>query len=122
MGEALDPAVFFTHAFEIPQNVAYLVTAILALIVAAAAALTARPWRRIGTGRHRRHRIDRASADGARDIPGDHSLALAAGALHALAAAFWVGGLVAVTRHALRGDSGVTVAIGRFSIPPPAPL
>ena len=116
LGEALDPAVFFTYAFEIPQNVAYLVTAILALIVAAAAALTARSGAAsVLVGIAAIALIGPPLMAHGTSL-GDHSLALAAGALHALAAAFWVGGLVAVTRHALRGDSGVTVAIGRFSI------
>ena len=47
---------------------------------------------------------------------GDHSLALVAGAVHALAAAVWIGGLLAITRHALRRDPGFDQGISRFSV------
>ncbi|MFN8125508.1 MAG: cytochrome c oxidase assembly protein [Candidatus Nanopelagicales bacterium] len=114
--DTLDPAVFFTYAFEIPQNVAYLVTAILAVVIAAAAALTSRSGAAAVLVGVAAVALVGPPLMAHGTSLGDHSLALAAGALHALAAAVWVGGLVATTRHALRGDPGLDVAIGRFSV------
>lgn len=114
--EALRPEVFFTYALEIPQNVAYLVSAILALVISAGAALGVRA----GTAAL----LFGVASVAVITVPltahgtslGDHSLALTAGGVHGWAAAVWVGGLVAVTRHALRHDAGYQTAISRFSI------
>lgn len=116
LGEAMRPEIFFTYALEIPQNVAYLVTAILALIIAGFAAVSVR------TGSAAM--LSGVAAIGLIAGPltahgtslGDHSLALASGALHALAAALWVGGLVAITVHGVRRDPGFDIAIRRFSV------
>lgn len=113
---AMAPATFFTYAFEIPANVAHLVTAILAIGIAVAAAFTARTSAAaMLTGIATIALIAGPLTAHGTDL-GDHSLSLAAGTVHAVAAALWVGGLIAMTRHALLRDPGLSVAIGRFSV------
>ncbi|MCB0919043.1 MAG: bifunctional copper resistance protein CopD/cytochrome c oxidase assembly protein [Actinobacteria bacterium] len=113
--EALAPDLFWSFAFAVPSNVAYLVVAVLAACVSGAALLSSR------TGAAA---MLTAVAGVALILPplnahgggsGDHALALTADAVHALAAALWVGGLIAVIRHAFAGDKGVDVALLRFS-------
>ena len=110
LSEAMRPEVFFTYALEIPQNVAYLVTAVLALIISATAAVSVRSGSAaILTGVAAIALIAGPLTAHGTSL-GDHSLALAAGAIHALAAALWVGGLIAIARHGLRRDPGFSVA------------
>ena len=114
--EALRPEVFFTYALEIPQNVAYLVSAILALVIAAGAALCVRSGSAAILFGVASVAVVSVPLTAHGTSLGDHSLALTAGALHGWAAAVWVGGLIAVTRHALRRDPGFPEAIRRFSV------
>lgn len=116
LGEAMRPEVFFTYALEIPQNVASLITAILALIIAAFAAVSVRTGSAAMLSGVAAIALISGPLTAHGTSLGDHSLALAAGALHALAAALWVGGLIAVTRHGLRRDPGFDIAIRRFSV------
>lgn len=115
-GEAMRPEVFFTYALEIPQNVAYLVTAILALIISALAALSVRTGSAAMLSGVAAIALVTGPLTAHGTSLGDHSLALASGSIHALAAALWVGGLIAITRHGLRHDPGFSVAIRRFSV------
>lgn len=115
ISRALQADIFFTFAFEIGVNVAYAFVAVVALIVCGCAAVSMR------TGSAAM--LTGLTAIGVVAVPvaghgsslGDHSLAVAAGALHGLAAALWVGGLLAMTRHALRRDPGLETAMPRFS-------
>lgn len=114
--EALRPEVFFTYAWEIPQNVAYLITAVLALIIAGSAAISVRSAAAAILAGVAGIALIAGPLTAHGTSLGDHSLALASGAIHALAAALWVGGLVAMTRHGLRHDPGFDVAIRRYSV------
>jgi cytochrome c oxidase assembly factor CtaG/putative copper export protein len=113
--EALDPGTFFTYAFEVPQNVAYLLSAITAAIVAIGTLFTSRTGAAL---------VWLILAGVALVLPplnahgsgsGDHALALTADSLHAAAAAAWVGGLVALTLHVFKRDRGAAEGIRRFS-------
>lgn len=116
LATALRPDVFFTYAFEVGANVAYafiivigLITAIFAMIsVRTSAAAILAGFALIGVI------APPLAAHGS--ALGDHSLAQTVGPLHALAAALWVGGLLAMARHALRRDAGLDVALPRFSV------
>lgn len=113
--ESLDPGTFFTYAFEVPQNVAYLLSAILAATVAIGALFTSRTGATVvwlilaGIGLV----LPPLNAHGSGS--GDHALALTADSLHAAAAAVWVGGLVALTLHVFNRDRGAAEGIRRFS-------
>lgn len=113
--ESLQPTVFFTYAFEIPQHEAYVFSGLLALVIAAGAVFTVRTgaaalW--LGVAGIALIAPPLAAHGSAL---GDHSLAMTAGAIHALAAALWVGGLVAVAVHVWRPDPGSGIAVRRFS-------
>ena len=114
--DSLDPSTFFTYAFEVPQNVAYLFAAILAASVAIGALLTSRTGATVvwlilaGVGLV----LPPLNAHGSGS--GDHALALTADSLHAAAAAAWVGGLVALTLHVFNRDRGAAEGVRRFSV------
>lgn len=112
---AMRPEVFFTYALEIPQNVAMLVTAILALVISAVASISVRTGSAAVLSAIAGVGLIAGPVTAHGTSLGDHSLAIAAGTVHALAAAVWVGGLVAITRHGLRDDHGFPVAVRRFS-------
>ena len=114
--QSLEPQTFLTFAFEVPQNVAFLLTAILAAIIAASALVSATTGAAaLLTGTAFIALIlPPINAHGSGS--GDHSLAMTSGALHAAAAAAWIGGLVVLTLHVFRRDAGVGVAIRRFSV------
>ncbi len=116
LGEAMRPQVFFTYALEIPQNVAYLVAAILALVISMVAAVSVRTSSAAVLTGIASIAVVAVPLTAHGTSLGDHSLALAAGALHAWAAALWIGALIAVTRHGLRADPGFRTAIARFSV------
>ncbi len=112
---SLEPDLFFTFAFEPTIHKAYAFSAVLALVVAVGCLFTVRTGATF---------VLLAIAGIALPIPsiashsssvGDHSLALTAGAIHGIAAALWVGSLVAVSRHIWRMDPGADHAVQRFS-------
>lgn len=113
--DSLDPGTFFTFAFEVPQNVAYLLAAIVAAVVALGTLFTSRTGAAVawlilaGVGLV----LPPLNAHGSGS--GDHSLALTADSFHAAAAAAWVGGLVALTLHVFNRDRGAAEGIRRFS-------
>jgi cytochrome c oxidase assembly factor CtaG len=112
---AMAPDLFFTYAFEVTQNIAFAFTAVVALVIAAVAAVSVRTgWAAVLLGAAALALVAppiNAHGTGL----GDHSLAMTSGAVHAVAAALWVGGLVVMAGHALRGDPGLGQAIHRFS-------
>ena len=114
--QALEPQTFLTFAFEVPQNVAFLLTAILAAIIAVSALVSATTGAAaLLTGvAFIALILPPINAHGSGS--GDHSLAMTSGALHAAAAAAWIGGLVVLTLHVFRKDAGAGVAIRRFSV------
>lgn len=115
LSDALRADLFFTYAFEIGQNVAYAFVAVIGVIICVAAAVSVRTGSAAVLTGFAAVGVVAVPIAGHGSSLGDHSLAVTSGGLHALAAALWVGGLVAIARHALRRDDGLAPALRRFS-------
>ena len=114
--EAISPDVLTTYAFDLPTTRALFGMAILALVVSAACAATYT----VGSGAAwlilaLLAAILPALGGHAAGL-GDHALATTAGAAHIAAATLWIGGLLALALHAVRGDIPLTRSIQRFGI------
>ncbi|MET0133407.1 MAG: cytochrome c oxidase assembly protein, partial [Kibdelosporangium sp.] len=112
LGDMLEPARLLRLTFSLEQTKAWLLTAGIALVLAVAA---------------RRGRSARVllvvsllglvpvAASGHSSSGGDHDWATASLLLHLMAAALWVGGLVAVLAYGLRKGPELGAAASRFS-------
>lgn len=114
--EAISPEVLTTYAFDLPTTRALFGMAILALVVSAACAATYT----VGSGAAwlilaLLAAILPALGGHAAGL-GDHALATTAGAAHIAAATLWIGGLLALALHAVRGDIPLTRSIQRFGV------
>jgi putative copper resistance protein D len=114
--EAISPDVLTTYAFDLPTTRALFGMAILALVVSAACAATYT----VGSGAAwlilaLLAAILPALGGHAAGL-GDHALAMTAGAAHIAAATLWIGGLLALALHAVRGDIPLTRSIQRFGV------
>jgi putative copper resistance protein D len=114
--EAISPEILTTFGFELPTTRALFGMAILALVVSAACAATYT----VGSGAAwlilaLLAAILPALGGHAAGL-GDHALAMTAGAAHIAAATLWIGGLLALAVHAVRGDIPLTRCIQRFGI------
>ena len=114
--EAISPDVLTTYALDLPTTRALFGTAILALVVSAACAATYT----VGSGAAwlilaLLAAILPALGGHAAGL-GDHALATTAGAAHIAAATLWIGGLLALALHAVRGDIPLTRSIQRFGV------
>lgn len=114
--EAISPEVLTTYAFDLPTTRALFGMAILALVVSAACAATYT----VGSGAAwlilaLLAAILPALGGHAAGL-GDHALATTAGAAHIAAATLWIGGLLALALHAVRGDIPLTRSIQRFAV------
>ena len=115
LAEVIRPAVISRYAWDIPIVRAY----VLGAFIAGAIWVFGRQTRSLAAA------AGWAVAAGAAlsFIPlaghaagyGDHALALTSGVVHVLAMATWVGGLLALSVHAWRGDAGVVEAARRYS-------
>lgn len=114
--EAISPEVLSTYAFDLPTTRALFGMAILALVISAACAATFT----VGSGAAWLILALLAAVlpalGGHAAGLGDHALAMTAGAAHIAAATLWIGGLLALALHAVRGDIALTRAIQRFGI------
>ena len=114
--EAISPDVLTTYAFDLPTTRALFGMAILALVVSAACAATYT----VGSGAAWLILALLAAVlpalGGHAAGLGDHALATTAGAAHIAAATLWIGGLLALALHAVRGDIPLTRSIQRFGI------
>jgi cytochrome c oxidase assembly factor CtaG/putative copper export protein len=116
LSEAISPDVLTTYAFDLPTTRALFGMAILALVISAACAATFT----VGSGAAwlilaLLAAILPALGGHAAGL-GDHALAMTSGAAHIAAASLWIGGLLALALHALRGDISLTRSIQRFGI------
>lgn len=114
--EAISPDVLTTYAFDLPTTRALFGMAILALVISAACAATFT----VGSGAAwlilaLLAAILPALGGHAAGL-GDHALAMTSGAAHIAAATLWIGGLLALALHAMRGDIPLTRSIQRFGI------
>lgn len=103
--QALDPSTVTTYFWSVPQVEAWMVTAGLALVVAALAPFTS------GLGVAATAALAAAVGLVAPSLAvhpvslGDHSLSMTAGALQVLAGSAWLGSLIVWCTHAMRGGS-----------------
>jgi len=113
--ETASPEVISTYALDLEPTRAMLITSLLAIAVVVGAIIAsttgaAACWLVIAL-------IAAAlpSLAGHGSSLGDHALALTSGVTHAVAATIWVGGLIALGLHALRGEFDFAESIRRFS-------
>ena len=114
--EAISPDVLSTYAFDLPTTRALFGIAVLALVVAATSSATFT----VGSGAAWLILALLAAVlpalGGHAAGLGDHALAMTAGAAHIAAATLWIGGLLALAVHAVRGDVPLTRSIQRFGL------
>ena len=115
IGDAVDPRVLATYGTDVPVVRALLIITVIALVIAALSVISAT------TGIAA---LLLVLACVALSLPGlaghgaglgDHALALTAATGHSVAAALWIGGLLALGAHALRTTIPVDHALRRFS-------
>jgi cytochrome c oxidase assembly factor CtaG/putative copper export protein len=114
LGQALSPSVLSTFFWSVPQATALAVTAVLAAVIAVLARFT------VSLG------VTAVAALGAATglaypslavhpiAMGDHSLPMTASVLHIVAASAWLGILLTLCVHALRGADGLPAALVRY--------
>lgn len=112
----LSPGVVGTYGWSLATTRALLIEAVLALVVALAAALTASiglaaSWAVLAVAA-----ASLPALGGHAASLGDHALAITGGVAHVSAAMLWVGGLAALAVHAARRDPGLRRGVARFSI------
>jgi putative copper resistance protein D len=115
LDRAFSPQIAATYAMEIPASRALAWTCVAAAVVAVGALLTATTgvtagWLVIAVGGAG---LPALAGHGAG--LGDHGLAITSGAAHLVAATLWLGGLAALTVHAVRRDGmDLPDAVRRF--------
>jgi cytochrome c oxidase assembly factor CtaG/putative copper export protein len=115
LSEAVDPAVVSTYANDLDITRALLFISLLAVAVAVGAITSASTG---STGAWLIVAVVAAALPGLAghsSALGDHELATTAGVTHMVAAVLWVGGLLALTLHALRRDVPLQRPLQRFS-------
>jgi putative copper resistance protein D len=115
LSEAVDPAVVSTYANDLDITRALLFMALLAVAVAVGAITSASTG---STGAWLIVAVVAAALPGLAghsSALGDHELATTAGVTHMVSAVLWVGGLLALTLHALRRDVPLQRPLQRFS-------
>jgi cytochrome c oxidase assembly factor CtaG/putative copper export protein len=116
LSDALDPAVVSTYANELDITRALLFMALLAVVVTVGAITSATTG---ATGSWLVVAVVAAALPGLAghsSALGDHELATTAGVTHMVSAVLWVGGLLALTMHALRRDVSLKRPLQRFSV------
>ena len=115
LGDALRPEIVSTYANDLDTTRALLVMAILAVVVTVGAITAASTG---ATGAWLVVAIVAAALPGLAghsSALGDHELATTAGVTHMVSAVLWVGGLLALTIHAIRRDVPLERPVQRFS-------
>lgn len=115
IAEALNPEVVSTYANDLDTTRALLVMAILAVVVGVGALSSATTG---ATGAWLVVAVVAAALPGLAghsSTLGDHELATTAGVTHMVSAVLWIGGLLALTLHALRRDTPLARPVQRFS-------
>jgi len=116
LSEAIDPAVVSTYANELDITRALLFMAVLAVVVTVGSITAATTG---ATGSWLVVAVVAAALPGLAghsSALGDHELATTAGVTHMVSAVLWVGGLLALTMHALRRDVPLKRPLQRFSV------
>lgn len=115
VSQALAPSSIGTYAWDVPSVRNQLIAALLAAIVAVGCVLTSRVTASAAWLALALIAIAVPALAGHAAGLGDHTLAMVNGVAHGVAAALWVGGLVALAVHAIRRDTGLRAAATRFS-------
>ncbi len=116
LGEALDPRIVATYLWDVEVCRAHLVAA------GCAAAAGVGLWQVRSLGAAAGWTVLGLAAAGIPSLTGhaaglgNHSLALVSGFLHAVAAAVWGGGVVAIAPHALLGSPAMRERVRRFGV------
>jgi putative copper resistance protein D len=114
--EALAPSVLATYLFAVDTTVALAVTAVSALVVVLLAPVTSRTGGAVSLAAVAALGVVAPAVAGHSHGLGDHGLAIASGLGHSLAAAAWVGTLLATAVHVLRRDPGVRRMLPRYGV------
>ncbi len=115
LGDALSPEIVSTYANELDITRALLFMALLAVVVTVGAITSSTTG---ATGAWLVVAVVAAALPGLAghsSALGDHELATTAGVTHMVSAVLWVGGLLALTLHALRRDVPLKRPLQRFS-------
>lgn len=115
LAETVTPEVMSTYANELPATRALLVTALVAIVILIGSTLTSTTGLSVVWLFAALAAAVLPSLAGHTSSLGDHAMALTAGTAHAVASALWIGGVLALGVHALRGSDGFEDSIRRFS-------
>lgn len=115
LSEALSADSVTTFAWDVPIVRAYLLAALIAVVIGVGALFTSSAgasgaWLLLAL-----LGLSLPALAGHAAGLGDHTLALSAGALHVISISAWVGGLIALTWHAVADEPGLAAAVKRFS-------
>ena len=113
--ETITPEVMSTYANELPATRALLVTALVAIAILIGAILTSTTGLSVVWLLAALVAAALPSLAGHTSTLGDHAMALTAGTAHAVASALWIGGVLALGVHAIRGSDGFEESVRRFS-------
>jgi len=113
--DALDPGVLGAYLFAVDTNTAFFVASVCGAVIAIATPWVSRTGPTMALLGVAAIGLAAPAVTGHSHGLGDHGLAIAAGLVHALGAAAWLGTLVAAAWHVLRRDPGQRTLIPRFS-------
>ena len=116
LGDLTTPGLISTYLWDVEVSRAFLISAGVAVVVTVGLSMArslgvAATWALVGAVA-----VGIPSLTGHAAGLGGHSVALIGGFLHAVAAAVWGGGVVALTTHAVRGDAGMAERVRRFGV------
>lgn len=115
LSATVTPEVISTYANELAPTRALLVMAVLGLVIAVAAITVSTTGAAISWLVVALVGAMLPAIAGHSSGLGDHALATTAGAAHSVAATLWIGGLMALAIHAVRGIPKFTESVHRFS-------
>ncbi len=113
--QTVTPEVISTYANELPITRALLVTALVAIVIIIGSVVTSTTGMAIVWLFAALAAAALPSLAGHSSSLGDHAMALTAGTAHAVAAALWIGGVLALGVHAVRGSTGFEESVHRFA-------
>ena len=115
LAQTISPEVISTYANELPITRALLITALVAIVIAIGSVVTSTTGLSVIWLMAALAATALPSLAGHSSTLGDHAMALTAGTAHAVAAALWIGGVLALGVHAVRGSTGFTESVHRFA-------
>lgn len=114
LGQALQPGVLGTYLFAVDTQIAFFIASLCGGLIAAASPWLSRTGGAAWLLLPAAIGVAAPAVTGHSHGLGDHGLAITSGAVHALAATAWLGSLVAVAWHLLRGDPGQRRMLPRY--------